>query len=153
MVLQEAFHYPPELLSLLIDTIPMLSRSKKDVILFFKGAGVSDKLMEDYILIVNTNRDKIYKNEIVRGILTRINENGDRYLRERREIIKRVIEFENFSACWETDVLKAKGLISKIRQVVNVKDSFTRMKEVVEAERAEKQKEHQKKLKKYKLIS
>lgn len=148
MGIQQVFHYPPELLSLLIDTIPMLCRSKKDVILFFKGAGVSDKLMEEYILIVNTNRDKIYKHEIARGVLTRINENGDRYLRERREILKRVIEFENFSACWEADILKAKGLISEIRQVVNVKDSFTRMKEAVELERIEKQKEYQKKIEK-----
>ncbi len=146
MLLQEAFHYPPELLSLLISAIPMLCRSKKDVILFFKGAGVSDKLMNDYILIVNNNRDKIYKHEITRGILTRLNEKGDKYLRERREIIKRVIEYENFSACWETDILKAKGLISEIRQVVNVKDSFTRMKEVVELERIQKQKEHQEKI-------
>jgi len=31
----EAFHYPPEILSLLVDTIPLLCRSKKDVVLFF----------------------------------------------------------------------------------------------------------------------
>ena len=34
------FHYPPELFSLLVDTIPLLNRSKKDVLLFFRGAGV-----------------------------------------------------------------------------------------------------------------
>ena len=28
------FHYPPELFNLLVDTIPLLSRSKKDVLLF-----------------------------------------------------------------------------------------------------------------------
>ncbi|HVO60793.1 MAG TPA: hypothetical protein VMT53_07645 [Terriglobales bacterium] len=34
------FHYPPELTQLLIQTIPLLCPSKKDVLSFFKGAGV-----------------------------------------------------------------------------------------------------------------
>jgi hypothetical protein len=146
MGIQQVFHYPPELLSLLIDTIPLLCRSKRDVLLFFKGAGVNNKLMEDYELIVNRNKDSIYKNEITRGILTRLNEHGDKYLRERREVLKRVVEFENFSSCWDSDVLKAKGLISEIRQVVNVKDSFTKMKNVVESERLQKQKHYKEKI-------
>jgi len=36
----DSFHYPPEILKLLIDTIPLLCRSKKDVLLFLEGAGV-----------------------------------------------------------------------------------------------------------------
>lgn len=146
MGIQEVFHYPPELTALLIDTIPLLCKSKKDVLLFFKGAGVPESLMEDYIQRVQTNRDKIFKHEIVRGILTRLNEKGDKFLRERREVLKRVVEFENFSACWETDILKAKGLVSEISKLINVKDSFTRMKDVAESERIQRQKEHQKKL-------
>ena len=38
------FHYPPELMNLLIDVIPLLNRSKQDVFLFFRGAGVSESL-------------------------------------------------------------------------------------------------------------
>ncbi|KLU65675.1 hypothetical protein DEAC_c23050 [Desulfosporosinus acididurans] len=146
MGVQEIFHYPPELTALLIDTIPLLCRSKKDVLLFFKGAGVPDLLMKDYIQLVNNDRDKIFKHEIVRGTLTRLNENRDKFIRERREVLKRVVEFENYSACWEADVLKAKGLVSEISKLINVKDSFTRMKDVAENERIERQKEHQKKL-------
>ena len=41
------YHYPPELFQLLIDTIPLLSRSKKDVLIFFRGAGVPHSLVED----------------------------------------------------------------------------------------------------------
>jgi hypothetical protein len=41
------FHYPPELFTLLVDTIPLLNRSKKDVVLFFRGAGVPHNLLED----------------------------------------------------------------------------------------------------------
>lgn len=40
----EQFHYPADLLELLIKTIPRLVKSKKSVILFFQGAGVD---MED----------------------------------------------------------------------------------------------------------
>jgi hypothetical protein len=41
------FHYPPELFNLLVDTIPVLNRSKKDVLLFFRGAGVSGDLVDE----------------------------------------------------------------------------------------------------------
>jgi restriction endonuclease Mrr len=57
-----------------------------------------------------------------------------------------VVEFEDFSACWPSDQLKAKGLVAQIRQVVNVKDSFTRMREEVEREQRERRAERQAKL-------
>jgi len=121
------FHYPPELLNLLVDTIPLLNKSKKDVFLFFQGAGVSEALMSKPRIQWNKDKDSITKFEIVRQILTALNAEGEATLRERREVLKRVVEFENFSACWDSDRLKAKGLVSEIRQLVNVKDSFTRM--------------------------
>lgn len=130
-----SFHYPPELMSLLIDTIPRLFRSKKDVLLFFKGAGVSDALADDLRKTVRVNPDDVNKFEIVRKVLTRMNERQEATLRERREILKRVVEFDDFSTCWESDRLKAQGLISQIQRVVNVKDSFTRMNEERERER------------------
>jgi hypothetical protein len=42
------FHYPPELMSLLIDTIPLLNKTKKDVLTFFKGAGVPENDLADF---------------------------------------------------------------------------------------------------------
>ncbi len=36
------YHYSPDLLQLLINTIDALHRSKRDVILFFRGAGVNE---------------------------------------------------------------------------------------------------------------
>jgi len=41
------FHYPPELFSLLVDVIPLLNRSKPDVLTFFRGAGVSNDMTSD----------------------------------------------------------------------------------------------------------
>ena len=58
---------------------------------------------------------------------------------QRREVIKRVSEFEDFSTCYENDRYKAQGLVVQIQKVVNVKDSFTRINLEREKERKERQ--------------
>ncbi|MDZ4287354.1 MAG: restriction endonuclease [Prosthecobacter sp.] len=128
-------HYPPEILSLLVDTIPLLCRSKNDVLVFFKGAGVPQAVTADFSRKLAADRGSVNKYEIVREVLIRLNDKGETSLRERREVLKRVIEFEDFSTCWPTDQLKAKGLVAEIRRVVDVKDSFGRMRQEQEAER------------------
>ena len=90
----DAFHYPPDIFDLLVNTIPLLSRGKKGVILFLRGAGVTEDDLAEVSRIVNTNPDDINKFEIVRQVLTKVNARGDSGLRPRREIIKRVSEFE-----------------------------------------------------------
>lgn len=133
--MDSSYHYPPELLSLLVDTIPLLCRSKQDVIVFFRGAGVKENYLSDLQHRVSTDRQNINKFEISRTVLERLNQKGDLALRERREVIKRITEFENFSSCWPEDQLKAKGLVSEVQSVVNVKDSFTRINQEREKER------------------
>ncbi len=133
-----SFHFPPELMQLLIDTIPLLNRSKRDVFVFFQGAGVSDQLMEAPYHKWKTDKQSINKYEIVREVLVALNERGESTLRERREVLKRVVEFESFDVCWPTDSLKARGLISEVQRVTNTKDSFTRMKRERDVERKEK---------------
>lgn len=81
------------------------------------------------------NKDSVKKYEIARTVLARLNEKGDATLRERREIVKRVVEFEDFSTCWPNDQLEAKGLVAEVRRVVNTKDSFTRINLEREAEK------------------
>lgn len=129
------FHYPPALMSLLIDTIPLLCRSKKDTLLFLQGAGVTDSTTADLRQKVATTPGEINKYQIVRTVLTRLNERGEPALRERREVLKRVVEFENFTTCWDSDRLKAQGLVSQIQGLVDVKDSFARMNQERERER------------------
>ena len=143
---QIIYHYPPELFNLLVDTIPLLFRGKKDVLIFFKGAGVNPKYMSDLSERVDNDRQNINKYEIVKNILVRINEEGETTVRERREILKRVTEFEDFSSCWPNDQLKAKGLVSEIRRVVNVKDSFARMQGERESERQKRIQENEMKI-------
>ena len=118
----EEYHYPPELFELPVETIPLLVKGKKDVLTFFKGAGVEPGLMTDVTRRVDLDKDSIKKHEITRTVLERLNERGDATLRARREVVRRVVEFEDFSACWPSDQLKAKGLVAQIRQVVNVKN-------------------------------
>ncbi|MCI0627886.1 MAG: restriction endonuclease [Acidobacteria bacterium] len=121
------FHYPPELLQLLKDTIPLLCRSKKDMLLFFRGAGVPSTLLSGVEDKVISAPASISKFEIARTVLERLNAKKNDHLRELREVVRRVTEFEDFSTCWPGDVLKAKGLVAEVRRVVDVKDAFTRM--------------------------
>ena len=122
-----SFHYPPELLQLLIDTIPKLCKSKRDLLLFFQGAGVSKSVLAPHEEALRTNKDTFNKYHVTRALLVDVNEKGERALRERREILKRVTEFEDFSVCWDNDRAAARGLVAQVRDLVNIKDSFTRM--------------------------
>ena len=135
--MSDSYHYPPEVFSLLVDTIPLLCRSKDDVLLFLRGAGIPLADLADLQRRVNTDRENINKYEITRTVLQTINERGDSYLRHRREVLKRVVEFEDYSSCWPADQLKAKGLTAEIRRVVNVKDSFTKMSQERDKEKGE----------------
>jgi restriction system protein len=137
--LDQSYHYPPELLELLCDAVPALFRSKQGVIDFFAGAGVPQKFLSDWLLHLKQNKDSVRKHEIARSVLCRLNAAADAGLAYRREIVKRISEFDDFSSCWENDRYKAQGLVAQIRQLVNVKDSFTRMK----LEREKERKTHQ----------
>jgi len=84
-------------------------------------------MTNDLVRRLNQDKESIGKYEMARKVLTRLNEKQEKSLRERREVLKRIIEWEDFSSCWPNDRLKAQGLVAQIRSVVNVKDSFTRM--------------------------
>jgi hypothetical protein len=132
----DAYHYPPELFSLLVDTVPLLCRSKNDVIVFFRGAGVPENLLKPLADQLRVDAKCLNKYQITRTVIEGLNARGDSLLAPRREVIKRVVEFEDFSSCWATDQLKAKGAVSEVRRIVNVKDSFTRMKQERDAEKS-----------------
>jgi restriction system protein len=144
--MNDTYHYPPDLFDLIFQVVPLLNRSKKAVLTFFNGAGIPESLYTDLKERVSNNPDGISKYEICRMILERINQNSDKYLRQRRELLKRITEFEAFSTCWEADQLKAKGLVAEIQKVVNVKDSFTRMNQEREHEQSLRRKEHESKI-------
>jgi restriction endonuclease Mrr len=125
----ERYHYPADVFTLLVDTIPLLCKGKRDVMLFLEGAGVPKDDLAVMWGKVTTDRSSVGKYDIVRDVLQRVNKRGDSGLAARREIIKRVVEFEEFSTCWPTDVYKAKSNVNDLRKIVQAKDSFTRMKD------------------------
>lgn len=134
-----SFHYPPELLTLLIDTLPKLCKSKKDLLAFFQGAGVGRDVLAPHENLLLSNRDAFKKHDVSREVLTELNANGEKSLAQRREILRRLTQFDDFSVCWESDRAAARGLVAQIRELVNVKDSFTRMNLEREKERQERQ--------------
>ncbi|MCL2723747.1 MAG: restriction endonuclease [Polyangiaceae bacterium] len=124
---QVVHHYPPELFQLLVDAIPCLLKGKQAVLDFFKSCGVPEV---DYATIQQTvryDKESINKFEIVKQVLRQINDLGDARLRARREILRRVTQWDDFSLGYDNDRTKAEGYVAKIQKLVNVKDSFTRM--------------------------
>ena len=142
MAITDIYHYPPELFSLLVDTIPLLARSKRDVLTFFRGAGMTPTMMVEVEDQLAADRDSLNKYDMARRLLTVLNEAGDRGLIARRELLRRVVQYEDFTRCWEKDVLPAKGLVAEIQRVVRVKDSFTRMANAREDEVRARQDQH-----------
>lgn len=133
----DEYHYPPDLFELLVEALARLNKSKKGVVTFLRGAGVDEADLADVDEIVRKSPASINKFEIARQALVKVNARGDSGLRSRREIIKRVVEFEDYSSCWPEDQLKARGLVAAVREAVNKKDAFTRMHQERDVERAE----------------
>lgn len=90
-VMSTAYHYPPDLFELLVQTIPLLCRSKQNVLTFFKGAGVEGRLLSGVTRKVNEDKASITKYEIVRTVLEKLNEKGDATLAARREVLRRIV--------------------------------------------------------------
>jgi hypothetical protein len=121
------FHYPPELLNLLNEAVPKLCKSKQGLLDFFQGAGVSREILAPYHKLLREKTDQFNKYPVTRELFTKLNELGEHGLGERREMLRRVTEFHEFSVCWPEDQAPARGLVAQIRELVNVKDSFTRI--------------------------
>lgn len=123
----DVYHFPPELFQQLVDLLPLLTKSKKDLVLFFRGAGMPPSMTADVEDELATDRNSLNKYEITRRFLTQLNDAGDAALTIRRQLLRRVVEFEDFSRCYENNAMQARGLVAEVQRVVNVKDSFTRM--------------------------
>lgn len=131
--MQETYHYPPEFMSLMVDCIPLLNRSKRDLLSFFRGAGVENNILLNLDRMLREGENKY---SMTRYVLTFLNEkSGNDALRQRREIVRRVVEFDSFEHCWPDDRFKAKGLVAEIRELQGKKDAFARMNQERDNER------------------
>lgn len=123
-----SYHYPPDLLAVLIETIPKLVKSKPLLISFFRNAGVNRSTLKPYEDLIAKDKDSIKMYDITRELLIQLNEKGDAALSARRKILKAVVDFEDFdTCCYEKWRNEARGLVCKVREIVNRKDAFTRM--------------------------
>ena len=130
-----AWHHTPDLVDRLVDTIPVLVRSKQQTIDFFRSAGTPERLLDDLQKTLWERPDSISKYYIARTMIRRLNEGGDPLLSARRELVRRVTQWEDFSSSWPNDQDKARGLVAAVRQLVNVRDSFTRIQQERDHER------------------
>lgn len=143
---QICHHYPPDLVELLVCAIPRLIKGKAAVLNFLAGCGVASQHLVDLRATVARDRDSITKFDIVRRALHRINDQGDSALRARREIIKRVTQWDDFSTGYPNQQMEAKGYVAEIQRIVGTKDSFTRMAQAEEQERLQRAAIHREKV-------
>lgn len=128
-----AFHYPPDVFDAVVDAVPLLTRGKHDVVMCFRGCGVERAFLAGIDRRIDVE-PKFSKYHITREILAYLNERGDPGLGPRREVLKRVSEFDDFSSCYPDNQMKARGAVATVAQLVNKKDSFTRMRDERERE-------------------
>lgn len=130
------FHFRPDLTEALVESIGLLHKGKQGVLDLFRGCKVPSSLMKAEADQVARDKDSISKFVIARNILRKMNEQGnaDDWVSRRREVARRIAEWQDFSTCWDRDELKARGAVAKVREIINVYDSFTRMKQAKEDE-------------------
>ena len=112
------------------------------MVTFFRGCGVAQSILDEVAAWVVSGSSQS-KYQTTRHVLAQINELGDSGIRVRREVIKRITEFDNFDACWENNRLAAQGAIAALRNLVNKKDTFTRLKDIHEEDQQRHRREQQ----------
>src|SRR5262249_5439740 len=127
----------PELLEFVVEAVARLNRSKGQVLDFFRGAGVPDRLLNDLAIRVRDDKSSISKYEIARTLVVALNEAGDPMISARREILSRIVKTETFDHCWPDDQLAARGAVDAIRRTIHARDAFTRMEAEKDRERAD----------------
>lgn len=134
-----SYHFPPDLFNLLVDAIPKINKTKKDLLAFFKNVGTPISLLNKYYSLISYDPKQISKKDITREVLEHLNSSdSNEYLGIRRKLLQRVVDFTAFNTCYDNDVDSAKARIYEIKQLVNLKDSVTKQEQFIESERQEK---------------
>lgn len=134
----EVYQFRPDVFTAVVDAIALIRNSKREVVTFFRGAGMEHPKMAEYERLIKTDRESLRKNEMAHTLLKIANElPGDHGLKIRREILKGIVDFNNFDSVYQDKTLAAKGAVAKVRELVNEKDAFTRMQQERETERSQ----------------
>src|SRR5713101_5684633 len=129
------YQYPPELFELLTNAISLLSKSKPGVLAFFRSAGVEKADTNDLEKRFIENSSSITKREIAQTGLTRLCDKKGAGLGTRRAVLQRVVDWDDFSTCWDKDRPQAELLVAKIQKFVDRKDAVTRIFQAGEEQR------------------
>ena len=76
--LDRSYHYPPDVLELLVDTIPRLIKSKAGLLEFFEQAGTPEELLAEWRTKLHKDRMSVSKYHLARGVLRGLNALGRR---------------------------------------------------------------------------
>ncbi len=98
----DPYHFTPEVLTLVINALTRINRAKRDVTVWFRSAGVPTELLTPWEERLRADKDQVHKADIARDVLCKLNEVGDGYLRQRREVVKRLVELEESTSTWPT---------------------------------------------------
>jgi len=131
----EAHHWPSDIFELVVDTIPRLVKSKDSVIQFFESCGVPRVHLTEVKQRLAQNRDRITKYQMVRMVVGKLNDLGDVELRSRRDVLRRVVEWEDFAGSYANDREKAELNVHRLRKLTGTKDAVTKLKQDLETER------------------
>ncbi|MBI2395956.1 MAG: restriction endonuclease [Deltaproteobacteria bacterium] len=139
----DAHHWTPDLLVNVTRALTKLCRAQENVLDFLQGSGVDRALLAPWRSRLAVDRKSVRKKDIAEAVLRQINDGGDRTLAQRREVIRRIVQFENFDQCWDDDRTEAKALVAEIRNLVELKDSVTILQQQIRAEAARKAEENE----------
>lgn len=111
----------------MVEAVASINKGKADILTFFRGAGVPQRVLADLEARVQADRNSLSKVEIARTVLERINAGADELLAARRGALRRVVEFEAFGACWPNERDKAEASVRRLRELVEHKDTVRRL--------------------------
>ncbi len=106
-----------------------------------------ERLLTDYQEQVNRDRTSVKKPVMIRTILQRMNDAGDapECIRMRRELVRRIVEWKNYSTCQPNCEDVARGGVAAVAEIVGKYDFLTEIRQERDRWQNERiQKEHAK---------
>lgn len=126
---------PSDIFELIVDTIPRLVKGKVSVIQFFESCGVPWVHLIEVKRALAENRERITKYQIARMVVSKLNELGEVELRSRRDVLRRVVEWEDYAGSFANDRERAELNVHRLRKLTGMKDAVTRLKQDLQTER------------------
>jgi restriction system protein len=114
-----------------VTAITNLVYAKQAVIDLFRGAGVPMSLLQDFQDQLRVNKDAVKKAILARTAIQRMNEAGDAdwAVRMRRELVRRVVEWKDYTTCPPNCGDIARGAVAAVKEIVGQYDFVTEIRQ------------------------